>query len=63
MNGYCSVSELQRKYELDAKEAEEEAAKYKREMLNKMQLELEKRKAEQKIREEERKNKILAQLK
>ena len=46
----------------EAKEAIEEAEKYRREVMARMQAELDKRKAEQKKREEERKRKMKTQM-
>merc|ERR1711874_636823 len=63
MKKFSPVDELKKKYADDAKKVKEELEKFKKDIMNKMQKELERRKEEQKKREEERKQKMLQQLK
>lgn len=62
MRKYSPVDDLRKKYEEEAKKNRDEMEKFKRDVLNKMQKELERQKEERRKREEQRKAQLVGQL-
>lgn len=62
MRKYSPVDELRKKYEEEARKNREEMEKFKKDVINKMQKELERQKEERRKREEQRKNQLMGQL-